>query len=150
VTPTVPQESHLGPLCFIWFVNRISDSSTQMKSCQWVPGLFDNSIGSKQIVRVVRQKLNVGKCKTITISRSSHPVEFSYMLGGNVLDWVSSINDLGVIMDEKMTFSKHVDVMVAKVFRMLGFIRRLSLEFRDLYTLHVSGSSKTRIRKLRE
>jgi hypothetical protein len=38
-------------------------------------------------------------------------------------------------MDEKMTFSEHVDVMVAKAFAMIGFIRRLSLEFRDPYTL---------------
>jgi hypothetical protein len=29
------------------------------------------------------------------------------MLGGTVLDRVSSLNDLGVIMDEKMTFSEH-------------------------------------------
>jgi hypothetical protein len=43
------------------------------------------------------------------------------MLGGTVLDRVSSINDLGVIMDE------HVDVMVAKALAMRGFIRRLSL-----------------------
>jgi hypothetical protein len=52
-------------------------------------------------------------------------VEFSYMLGGTVLDRVSSTNDLGVIMDEKKTFSEHMDVMVAKNFAMLGFIRRL-------------------------
>jgi hypothetical protein len=57
------------------------------------------------------------------------------MLGGTVVDRVSSINDLGVIMDEKMTFLEHVDLMVAKAFLMLGFIRRLSLEFRDPYTL---------------
>jgi hypothetical protein len=38
-------------------------------------------------------------------------------------------------MDEKITFSEHVDAMVAKAFAMLGFIRRLSLEFRDPYTL---------------
>jgi hypothetical protein len=59
-------------------------------------------------------QLNVGKCKTITFARSRHPVEFSYMLGGTVLDRVR--NDIGVIMDEKMTFSEHVEVMVAKVF----------------------------------
>jgi hypothetical protein len=35
-------------------------------------------------------------------------------------------------MDEKRNFS---DVMVGKAFAMLGFIRRLSFEFRDLYTL---------------
>jgi hypothetical protein len=30
--------------------------------------------------------LNVGKCTTITFARSRHPVEFSYLLGGTVLD----------------------------------------------------------------
>jgi hypothetical protein len=48
--------------------------------------------------------LNVGKCKTITFGRSRHPVEFSYMLGGTMLDRVSSINDFRFIMDENMTF----------------------------------------------
>jgi hypothetical protein len=57
------------------------------------------------------------------------------MLAGTVLDRVSSINDLGVIMDEKMNFSEHVDVMVGKAFAMLGFITRLAFEFRDPYTL---------------
>jgi hypothetical protein len=81
----------------------------------------------------------VDKCKTITFSRTRYPVEFAYMLAGTVLDRISSINDrvssLGVIMDEKMNFSEHVDVMVGKVFAMLGFIRRLSFEFNDPCTL---------------
>jgi hypothetical protein len=58
--------------------------------------------------------LNVDKCKTIKFARSRHPVKYSYMLGGTVLDRFSYINDLGVIMEEKMTFSEHVDVMVSK------------------------------------
>jgi hypothetical protein len=57
------------------------------------------------------------------------------MLDGTVLDRVSSVNDLGIIIDEKITFSEHVHVMVAKAFAMLAFIRRLSLEFRDPYIL---------------
>jgi hypothetical protein len=56
------------------------------------------------------------------------------VLGGTVLDRVSSINDIGV-MDEKMTFSEHVELMVAKAFTMLGFLRRLAFDFRDSYTL---------------
>jgi hypothetical protein len=63
------------------------------------------------------------------------------MLGGTVLDRVSSLNDLGVIMNEKMIFSEDVDVMVAKAFAILGFIRRLSLEFKDPYTLKSSYTS---------
>jgi hypothetical protein len=73
--------------------------------------------------------LNVDKCKTITFSKTCYPVEFAYMLAGTVLDRVSSKNDLEVIMDGKMNFSEHVDVMVGKAFAMLGFIRRLSFKF---------------------
>jgi hypothetical protein len=71
-------------------------------------------------------------------------VEFSYILGGAVLDRVSPINDLGVIMDEKMNFSEHIDVMVGKAFAMLGFIRKLSLEFRDPFTLRSLYTSLVR------
>jgi hypothetical protein len=57
------------------------------------------------------------------------------MLAGTVLDRVISIINLGVIMDEKINFLDHVDVMVDKAFAMLEFIRRLSFNFRDPYTL---------------
>jgi hypothetical protein len=80
-------------------------------------------------------ELNVGKCKSITFSRLRHPIEFSYMLGGNIFDRVDSINDLGVIMYSKMSFTGHIDVTVGKALAMLGFVRRLSCEFRDPYTL---------------
>jgi hypothetical protein len=80
-------------------------------------------------------ELNIGKCKSITFSRLRHPIEFSYMLGGNILDRVDSINDLGVIMDSKMSFTGHIDVTVGKALAMLGFVKRLSCEFRDHYTL---------------
>jgi hypothetical protein len=82
-------------------------------------------------------ELNVGKCKSITFSRLRHPIEFSYMLGGIILDRVDSINDLGlgVIKDSKVSFTEHMDVTVGKAFAMLGFVKRLSREFRDPYTL---------------
>jgi hypothetical protein len=75
------------------------------------------------------------KCKTITFSRTRYPVEFAYILARTVLDRVSSINNLVVIMDEKMNFSEHVDIMVGKAIAMLGIIIRLSFEFKDPYTL---------------
>jgi hypothetical protein len=146
VTSGVPQGSHLGPLCFIWFVNRISEIFDYVRALFYADDmkLFLPVSGFQDCLKIQSDLnklsdwcdrnsllLNVGMCKTITLARSRHPVEFSSMLGGTVFDRVSSINDLGVIMDEKMTFSEHVDVMVAKAFAMLGFIRRLTLEFRD-------------------
>jgi hypothetical protein len=64
-------------------------------------------------------ELNVGKCKSITFSRLRHPLKFSYMLGGIILDHVDSITDLEVVMDSRMSFSKHIDVTVAKALAML-------------------------------
>jgi hypothetical protein len=56
------------------------------------------------------------------------------MRSGTVIDRVSSINDLGAIMDEKMIFSEHVDVIVAKAFAMLGFISTSAGIYRSLYS----------------
>jgi hypothetical protein len=143
VTSGVPQGSHLGPLCFIWFVNRISEIfdyvrvlfyADVMKFFLPVSGFQDclkiQSDLNKLSEWCDRNSLlfNAGKYKTITCARSRHPVKFSYMLGGTVLDRVSSINDLRVIMDENMAFMRS---LYSKV------------------SLHVSGSSKTGIRKLR-
>jgi hypothetical protein len=47
-------------------------------------------------------------------------------------------------MNEKMNFSEHVDVMVGKAFVMLEFIRRLSFELRDPYTLRSLYTSLVR------
>jgi hypothetical protein len=53
------------------------------------------------------------------------------MLGAIILDRVDSINNLGVIMDSKMCFTGHIDVTLGKALAMLGFVKRLSCEFRD-------------------
>jgi hypothetical protein len=78
-----------------------------VSSCQEFSGLYENSVCSVCSEQIVHNSLflNVEKCKTITCSRTRYPVYFSYMLGGTVLDRFSSINNLGVIMDEKINFS---------------------------------------------
>jgi hypothetical protein len=109
VTSGVPQGSHLGPLCFIWFVNRISKIFDYVRVFFYADDLklflpvsgFQDCLKIQSYLNKLSEwcdrnslLLNVGKCKTITFARSRHPVKFSYMLGGTVLDRVSSINDL--------------------------------------------------------
>jgi hypothetical protein len=53
------------------------------------------------------------------------------MLEGVVLDHVDSITDLGVVMDGRKSFSKHIDVTIGKVLAMLSSVRGLSSEFKD-------------------
>jgi hypothetical protein len=66
------------------------------------------------------------------LPRQRHPVELSYMLGGIILDRVDSYTDLGVVMDSRMSFSRHINL---KALAMLRFVKILSGEFRDPYTL---------------
>jgi hypothetical protein len=91
-------------------------------------------------------ELNVVKCKSITFSRLCHPVEFSYMLGGIILNRVDSITDLGVVMDSRMSLSKQIDVTVGKALAMLGFVKSMSGEFRDPNTLRTRYVSLLRLK----
>jgi hypothetical protein len=119
VTSGVPQESHLGPLCFIWFVNRISKIFDYVRVLFYADDmkLFLPLSGFQDCLKIQSDLnklsewcdrnsllLNVGKCKTIKFARSRNPVKFSYILGGTALDRVISINDIGVIMDENFFF----------------------------------------------
>jgi hypothetical protein len=69
------------------------------------------------------------------------PLEFVYSINGTALEMVDEIKDLGVIMDGRMSFLPHIEAIISKSSRMLGFIKRISREFRDPYihkTLYIS------------
>jgi hypothetical protein len=115
VTLGVPQGSYLKPLCFIWFVNEISRIFRHLRVLFYADDMkqFLPVRGFRDCLKIQDDlnalELNVGKC---TLSRLRHPIEFSYMLGGIILDLVDSINDFGVIMDSKMSITGIVDVTV--------------------------------------
>jgi hypothetical protein len=44
------------------------------------------------------------------------------------------INELGVLVDSRMTFVNHIESIVPKSARILGFIKQISREFNDPYT----------------
>jgi hypothetical protein len=83
---------------------------------------------------VKKYDLNAGKCKSISFFRGSRPVMFQYVIGDSDLERVDVINDLGVLVDSRMTFIDHIGSMVSKSARILRFIKRISREFNDRYT----------------
>jgi hypothetical protein len=87
-----------------WFLNEISQIfrsfyADDMKLFLLVRGFRDCLKIQSDLNRLVEWceakalELNVGKCKSIMFSRLRHPIEFSYMLGGIILDRVDYIND---------------------------------------------------------
>jgi hypothetical protein len=68
-------------------------------------------------------------------------IEFIYSINGTALKRVDEINDLGLIMDERMSFLPDIEAIISKSSRML----EISRDFRDPYshkTLYTSKLSR--------
>jgi hypothetical protein len=76
------------------------------------------------------------KCKSISFKRSSFMRHFQYELSDHKLDSVDSICDLGIVLDSKLNFISHIDSLIFKASRMLGYIR-IIVKFRNPYTLKI-------------
>ena len=56
-------------------------------------------------------KLNAGKCKVLHISRNPNPIKSAYVVSGEeTLEDVSYEKDLGVYVDDKLSFETHVTI----------------------------------------
>lgn len=75
--------------------------------------------------------LSVQKCQVITFSRKKQPLIWPYSIGNSHLERISVVKDLGVLLDSKLTFENHLCSVLAKANRNLGFLRRMTKEFRD-------------------
>jgi hypothetical protein len=91
--------------------------------------LFQQDLDLGPSTGLVSRDENAGKCKSISFSCGSKPVLFQYVIGDSDLERVKLINDLGLLVDSRMTFVSHIESIVSKSARMLGFIKRISREF---------------------
>ena len=68
--------------------------------------------------------LNAAKCKVLSLTLKRLPVTATYTIGGIELERVRVMRDLGVLIDEKLTFADHVDAVVRRGNRALGLLVR--------------------------
>lgn len=146
VTSGVPQGSHLGPLLFIIFINDLSYLLRMIKFLLYADDLkiytvVRNNNDSELLqnnLNIVHNwcslngmELNVDKCMVISFSRKKSTTHHAYKVNGSTLESKTLINDLGILLDSKLTFKHHIDMVYCKSKRMLGFIKRRGKEFND-------------------
>jgi len=140
VASGVPQGSHLGPLLFILLLLFINDLESILKSSKCLMNADDLKvyIGLQLSLDALvswcqrnRLHLNVKKCKTMSFYRKRNPIYFNYSINSTPLDRVTEMRDLGIFFDERMSFNKHIDIIVGKAYSMLGLMKRICYEFTD-------------------
>ena len=148
VTSGVPQGSHLGPLLFNIFIKDLSIVLEGIDHIFYADDLkIFHTIHSECDVNFLQDKiailkawcddnvlqLNVNKCHVISFSRRNQKIIFDYKIDQEKLKRVKEVNDLGVILDEKLTFKPHFDFTLARAYKILGFIKRRAKEFNNLW-----------------
>lgn len=146
----LPQGSHLGPFLFILFFN---DATKVFQSAKL--GIFadDLKMYSKvnsldDVQRLQRDielfsdwckrnalTLSIDKCKSMSFHRKSNPIFYEYTIDNVRIGRVREFRDLGVILDEKLNFNSHIASKVSKAYSMLGFLKRICHDFRNVKAL---------------
>jgi hypothetical protein len=145
----VPQGSHLGPLLFTLYINDIGNVVSSSDHL-----LYADDAKIYKIIKTVddccklqedinsiaaycdnnQLFLNPDKCNIITFTRNRNPILHMYSLNNQQLNRVDKIRDLGVIIDNKLTFHDHIDTIVQRAYKQLGFLLRVCKPFQHVMT----------------
>ena len=139
VTSGVPQGTVLGPLLFLLYVNDLDSVVKNSKiklfaddvllyapanTQQECSALQDDLTAISNWTNCWQLKLNIVKCEALAITNKRKPVNFTYCINGQSILWNNPVNYLGVLVDGKLSWSKHCRYAINKATKSLNCLRR--------------------------
>lgn len=142
----VPQGSVLGPFLFNVFINDLTERllcpfllfADDLKIYLRIKS-YEDTLQLQNDLNTLFQwcsqnalSLNINKCHFIAFTNKNVSIPVTYHINHTPLIQVNQIKDLGVILDSKLKFDKHIEMITNKAYKMLGFINRITKEFTDI------------------
>lgn len=152
ITSGVPQGSILAPLLYNAY---LFDINTCLSKSNYLMFADDKKvylkIRKKQDCNNIQNDLNSlsnyymnnritvnsSKCLQITFTRKTKPIEYNYYINNVIIKKATSVRDLGIKLDSKMSFNEHIDMITDKAYKQLGFVRRVCTSFKDIDCIKV-------------
>ena len=81
--------------------------------------------------------LNLSKCKTMSYYRTRNPILFNYQINNIYLERVTLIKDLGILYDQKLSFTDYISYFTYMSSSLLAFVCRTCTDFNDVHLLKI-------------